>query len=406
MIDLQGLTEALHDRYEGDVAGFRLIDDYEAAAGRDGTLHPPTYPQDASTPYVFEKRYVEGQAEPTETVLLDSVASQANRAEEALQDAIDDGVIELPLLVLETTVHGRRIRITSLELPHRSSDAYLRDSISAEGDPFDKTPIGRGLRAAKLRDATAIYRWCPTALVYGTWDSHRGRPELSFKAPRIVESEVFGLAPKTGSQVGSRLDPLGMLGGRVKTGGEPGDWRLLAIEGETTHEEVQGAPKASGAEIERLSEQGHGNIAPSVAVGGVAVTSAHRRGSISLAGLRRLRFPIQGERSQDRDAAGRTVLAALALVGDRLAFGDPDVSLRSGCDLVVTSGGIQTVYRGGRSVPSELSRGDAVQLFRSAVLQAEEAGLVWESDPVVFHPKDNLQEALERNLLDVTGSVG
>jgi len=54
-------------------------------------VFPPTY---AGAVYAIEKRRVPGRDEPVTCVLLDSVQSQANRMEEALQDAFDGGRIE------------------------------------------------------------------------------------------------------------------------------------------------------------------------------------------------------------------------------------------------------------------------------------------------------------------------
>src|SRR5947209_18803849 len=52
-------------------------------AGGDGTkVFPPTY---AGAVYATEKRRLPGYEQPVDCVLLDSVQSQANRMEEALQ---------------------------------------------------------------------------------------------------------------------------------------------------------------------------------------------------------------------------------------------------------------------------------------------------------------------------------
>jgi CRISPR-associated protein Csb1 len=401
-LTLDMLTHALHDGRASDFAAIRFRQAYEPAGGRGAKVYPPTYPRDG-VPYIFERRFNDS-GEPIETVLLDSIGSQANRVEEVLLDAVDEGRLKLPLLVLETTVHGRPLRLTSLEMPHRCSDAYLRDAVTHDGEPFDRTEIGRMLRRAALRDATIVYRACPTALVLGTWDSHRGRPELSFKAPRVYVSELYGVAPdrETGFRVGSRLDPVGMLGGRVRrTGQEPGDWELIEIEGEETTEQLPGAERVRRAETDKLSNVGHGNVAPSVDLGGVAISSAHRHSSVSLAGLRRLRFPVDGDRSLDRDAAGRTVLAALAIVGDRLAFGRADLSLRSGCDLVVLEDRVELVARGGAVDQVELSIDMALGLLQEALQRATDLGLTWLDDPIVLRPRENLQRALEANIPDV-----
>jgi CRISPR-associated protein Csb1 len=304
----------------------------------------------------------------------------------------------LPLLVLRTTVHDRPVRLTALEFPHRVSDAYLRDCY-LDGEVFDRTELGRAVRRSALRDATAIYRVCPTALVYGTWDSHRGKPERSFKVPRSYVSELFGTNPRVGDRVGSRLDPLGMLGGKVTRGDGTGEWELLTIESEAGEETVTRAK--SNGKADKLSNVGHGNVAPTRVLGGVAVDGAQRCAVVSLAGLRRLRFPVDGTRDVDRDAAGRAALAALAILGDRLAFGLADLSLRSGCDLVVEEDRVELVHRGGDVKAMELSVAVALRLFEDAVETAESCGLGWQRDPVELTPRENLQQALEANLLDV-----
>lgn len=399
-LTLDVLTDALHDERESDLAALRFRARFEPAAGPGAKVYPPTYPITTDKgPYVVEHRYVNG-GEAAETVLLDSIGSQANRVEEALLDAVELGRIELPLVILETTANGETVRLTTLEMPHRSSDAYLRDAETEDGVPFDKTPEGRELRRATLRNATPVYRICPTSLVLGTWDSHRGRPEVSFKTARIWVSELFGLAPQTGFRVGSRLDPRGMLGAVVKKMGESQhDWDFVEPTEEAEQPSSQQWSKIKTGENARLSTVGHGNVTPTISRGGVAIASAHRAASLSLAGLRRLRFPISGDRSPDRDAAGRAVLAALALVGDRLAFGRADLSLRSGCDLILLEEQVELVERGGVTIPVNLTTAQALSLFQSAVTHAEGLGLAWRKEPLRLRPQKNLQQALDASLL-------
>ena len=70
-------------------------------AGGEGTkVFPPTY---AGAVYATEKRRLPGHAEPVECVLLDSVQSQANRMEEALQQAVDAGRLKIPLVEVDFT---------------------------------------------------------------------------------------------------------------------------------------------------------------------------------------------------------------------------------------------------------------------------------------------------------------
>ena len=46
----------------------------------------------------MEERRLPGRAEPVTCVVLDTVQSQANRMEMALQDAFDAGALKLPIL--------------------------------------------------------------------------------------------------------------------------------------------------------------------------------------------------------------------------------------------------------------------------------------------------------------------
>lgn len=393
------LVAALRDRPDNDIAAVRFVDRYEPAGGVGAKIFPPTYAVDqrAEHPYVIEKRWVDG--EPVTTVLLDSIAAQANEVEQALLDAVDRQEVTLPLVETSIEVHQRTIRITSLEAPHRVADAYFRDSQTADGTPFSKTALGSEIRGATLRNATVLYRWCPTALVYGVWDSQRGRPELSLKVARSYVSELYGVEPEIGYRVGSRLDPIGMLGGNVAKGDEPGEWELTEVatsEGET---EKIGAAKGKK---DKLSNVGHGNVAPGIGVGGVAIRHAERRASLSLAGLRRLRFPMDGARDSERDAAGRAALAALALVGDRLAFDLASLSLRSGCELVQTATAVELVRRGGDVSPINLDADGALALLDDAQERAGEQGLSWADNRLSLHPKANLAKAIEVNVPSLT----
>src|SRR5438105_9305303 len=85
-LDLARLRAAL----EGSGAAFRLTLKLEAVSPK---VFPPTY--EGGT-YATEARRINGQEFPC--VLLDSVASQANRMEQAIQEAWMGGEIELPVV--------------------------------------------------------------------------------------------------------------------------------------------------------------------------------------------------------------------------------------------------------------------------------------------------------------------
>ena len=113
----------LEEAVAGSAAAFRLTLRLEAISPK---VFPPTY---EGGKYATEDRNIDGQKVPC--VLLDSVPSCANRMEMALQDAVDGGLIELPLVSVDfAAINNPGIRkITSLQAPHRIVDAILRDSL-------------------------------------------------------------------------------------------------------------------------------------------------------------------------------------------------------------------------------------------------------------------------------------
>ena len=128
---------------EGDRALIRIRATYQPAAGDGARIYPPTYPitEPGGSPYVVETRVVDGAER--HDVLLDGVPSQANRAELALLKGLRGGRFAIPLLEICHDGAGSVV-LTSLELPHRFADAYLRDS-EIDGVKFDKTVLAAGV---------------------------------------------------------------------------------------------------------------------------------------------------------------------------------------------------------------------------------------------------------------------
>ena len=115
--------------------------------------------------------------------------------------------------------------------------------------------------AATAADATALYAHDPGSLVYGAWNSHRkGRQQ---KFPRVYASEVVGWDPVFGARNAGRMDPLNLQGARRRP--RPARVEVLA--------------RATKAKGEKLSEIGHGNMAPNPQHGGVTISSAQRVGA-------------------------------------------------------------------------------------------------------------------------------
>ncbi|GIJ49423.1 hypothetical protein Val02_63090 [Virgisporangium aliadipatigenens] len=360
----------------GNRAVVRVSAVYEPAGGSGAKVFPPTYPSRDGAPYVRESRLIDGK--PREDVVLDSVASQANRAEEALLRARRSGLIEIPLMELR---HSGEIGVvlTSLEWPHRYADAYLRDSLLG-GARFDRTDLGRSLQAASAADASSLYRHDPGSLVFGAWNSHRkGRQQ---KFPRVYSSEVVGWDPVVGARNAGRLDPLNLVGAARRNGD---DWEFLPV-----GEKIKG---------EKFSEIGHGNVAPNPQHGGVTISSASRSATLSMAGLDRIGF---GDVSVEAAVAARTVLAAYALVADRLAFGGASMWLRSGCELVLTDERLEWVGRGGTVERFELATDHAIEVLQVAVDRANKAGMAWSTETVELTPTPSLAKAIEFSLTRVT----
>ncbi|OHV43947.1 type I-U CRISPR-associated RAMP protein Csb1/Cas7u [Pseudofrankia sp. BMG5.36] len=379
---VERLVAAVGD--ERDVAGIAITGTYRAAG--DGKVSPPTFP---GGPYIFEPRHVDGAV--SEVVVLDQVPSEANRIEEALLAARDGGRIELPLFELTAKTSRGEIRLTSLEFPHRYADAYLRDSL-VNGVRFDKSPVGQRLRGVSAIDVRPLYQLDPGSLIFGAWDSHRtGRwPKFA----RLYSSSIVGLDPKEGIRRATRSDPLNLVGAIDDTAKAEGDWAFVVPGGD--------GKKKSG---QKPSEIGHGNIVDKVdklPPGGVTISEARRSAWISFAGLERLRF---GDASREATQLARAALAALALAGDRLAFGRPSIWLRSGCDLVRTDESIG-FDRGGELEPVAVTAAEAIAAFRELRDRAASAGIVMEKDAVSITPIPGLANAIEYAVAKGAGSDG
>src|SRR5205085_7493315 len=136
------LLSTLTAAVSGSAAAFRLTLKLEAVSPK---VFPPTY---EGGKYATEERIVGGQKLPC--VLLDSVPSQANRMELALQDAWSGGEIELPVVSVnfEKVENPGVPKVTSLQAPHRIVDAILRDSTVGDSQnppKFRDSDIGKEL---------------------------------------------------------------------------------------------------------------------------------------------------------------------------------------------------------------------------------------------------------------------
>lgn len=380
----------------------------QPAGGPGDKVFPPTYVKDkqAATKYAFEKRVVDG--EPVDAVLLDSVASQANRIEEALLEAWKHGKITLPVVQVDfSSQEGLQDlqQITALQAPHRIADAILRDSVDADGTPFRLTAPGIESTDARVTSATGMYKHCPTALIFGVWDSTGPKGGLGSKFQRCLVSEIVGLNAVAGVKTASRIDPAGIerkAGIVYESKADPNEWTSVEDE---ANKDSKGEPKpfdrkGKGGDKGTPAKINHGNIPPSIEhdSGGVTMSHAMHTAVLSLAGLKRLRFPTRVDGSPvapaARDAveaAARVALAATALAGLALQR-DYGYDLRSRSLLVPTEPFVLEILDrdGGEPIRRSLAYDDAVALQQQAVAAAAAAGMGWSNEPVTLTPAPKL----------------
>ncbi|WP_395746077.1 type I-U CRISPR-associated RAMP protein Csb1/Cas7u [Prosthecobacter sp.] len=379
---LKELTNAI----SSSAAAFRCRTRLQPAGGVGDKVFPPTY---SGARYAKEERQIfDGRGENPQTktcVVLDSVQAQANRMEDALQAALDSNKVKVPVLSVDFSGLGlldEVRRVTSLEAPHRVADAILRDSLY-EGQPFRKSDLGKQLDAASLQNATPLYQLCPTALVLGIWDSTGPKGGLGAKFQRALVSEIIGVNAQIGIKTSSRIDPLGMRAA-AKVVKKDGTYELAATE------------KTPGAVSP--SEVNHGNITPDITEGGATIDYAEQTIVLSLPALRRLRFPVNGKATLERDNAARTVLVALALTAAALAA-ESGFDLRSRCLLWPTGPLMWELLAVPGQTPEKytLTSEVAISLLNDAVAAAEKEGLKWHSDPITLKPAPNLVALLKRS---------
>jgi CRISPR-associated protein Csb1 len=365
--------EQLKDLVVGDTVAIRGTATLEPAGGSGDKIFPPTHAIDdrnkkPGAKYAFETRRLGGQ--DVTCVLLDSVQSQANRMEEALQAVWADKKIALPVVSVDFSSVAPEVgRVTSLTAPHRIADALLRDSL-LEGQLFRLSETGRSFTDASTKNATALFKVCPTGLVFGLWDSTGPKGGLGAKFQRALVSEIVGVNAVAGSRTESRIDPLNILK-------KAADIYVAADENERWTTNVEKAKKYEKDDKDhkkdepikfgkagKPSEVNHGNVTPSIESigGGVTIDDARHTVVLSLASLRRLGFQTGANEA-------RTVLAALGLLAV-LASDNRGHDLRSRCLLVPKKGcalKLEAVGRDGEVTSLELDLAAAITIYNDAV---------------------------------------
>jgi CRISPR-associated protein Csb1 len=394
LLDLQTLRAAV----EGDAAAFRCVTELQPAGGTGDKVFPATY--EGGT-YAFEERMIDGQH--IQCVLLDSVQSQANRLELALLDGHQSGKLKFPLIRIDfQKAEEEEVKavgaVSALEAPHRLADGMFWGSeVEEEGNlkPFrhkdrnKSSRYGQCFEQASTANATPIFELCPTALVFGMWDSykHKFTGVQGEKFQRALVSEIVGFDAVRGVRPASRIDPV------IHT--------TKDIPIELTDDGWKVAEKGRA----KLSEIGLGNVTPSLKNnetgnphhGGVTIRFARQISVLSLPALRRLQFPVtRGGTKHEDDAiniTARTTLAALALAAVSWQW-RAGFDLRSRC-LLVPQHDLRVEL-----VPTapprffSLPPHKTAELLKEAAENAVAAGLQWNEQPITFHPGRELAKAV------------
>jgi CRISPR-associated protein Csb1 len=457
--------EILKGAVTGGAAAFRCRRRLQPAGGPGDKVFPPTF---AGAVYAVEQRRIPGHPEPATCVLLDSVQAQANRMELALQEAVDAKRLNLPIVEADFTQWGptgdvdadrdagKLIdaigKISTLQVPHRLADVILRDCEVEEARngekvkvPFRQSTKGKELNKLSLSNATALYRLCPTALLFGMWDSTGPKGGLGAKFERAMVSEVVGVGASFGIKTASRIDPLiAKTQGIVLYEKADGTWTLK-------EDEARKDPKTGKAVLlkqkGKVSEANLGNVLPAfakytkgaegpdplqtepfsldyriavgrdqleirsrgsasdrtarpdqIAAGGVTVEYAEQLTTLSLIVLRRLQFPVNGNGSEDCNLAARAVLASLGLCAATLAF-ESGMGLRSRCLLWPDErmSWELLLKPGDDPQPFLLTAESAIQLLKDAVKAAEQTGLKWENQSTILYPQQKLIDLVRKS---------
>lgn len=384
--------DVLRQSLAGQAAAFRCRRRLQPAGGEGDKVFPPTF---AGAVYAVEQRRLPGSEAPVNCVLLDSVQSQANRMELALQEVADAGIIQLPIVEVDFSDHdptgdaeadekaGHLIeavgKVTSLQVPHRLADAILRDS-ELDGVRFRQSEIGKTLNTVSLANATPLFELCPTALVFGMWDSTGPKGGLGPKFERAVVSEIVGIGAEWHDDYrnrGVRRDPLEISKSVA----------VLRNEDKSLRKVAEGKEKGAV----RPSEINHSSVPFESENSGVTIDYAEQVTTLSLICLRRLRFPLNDKTGDATDHAARTVLAALGLCSATLAF-EAGVGLRSR-SLLWPDGLMiwELLERPGKPAREfELTGEQAIALLNETIAAGKKSGLAWREEPVTLKPSTEL----------------
>jgi CRISPR-associated protein Csb1 len=369
-------------------SALRLRCTLQPAGGAGTKVMPPTYTSREGPIYIREMRRID--ATDHECVLLDGIASQANRIEAALAERVSSGEIPLPTIVVDQQEFGTH---SGLEFSHRCFDAWMEDAHTTDGRRFGETEVYASLSASPSRhDLTALMEVFPVGIVLGCWASRKKNPQGTTRLARILTSEIVAIDAVAGARPASRIDRHHVSSAvKVQPTSDTSKDRFVIAQSDDGK-----VPKGA----ESPAELGYGNIPPSSAPhGGITMDQAIQIATISMPALRECGFPSDGKRDGARDVAARTMLGALALRMLALQV-EQGYDLRSGCLLVPEDEPtIELVGRLGKQIAAwPLIDASTDDLLELAIASGREHGLSWEGQTIELLASD-VQLALLRQSL-------
>lgn len=382
------MQNIIEDAVKDDVA-IRTSFQLQPAGGKGSKVFPPRYMGEGNAAeYAFEERKME-DGRVAQCVLLDSVQSQANRMKRALLRARRNGELDIPIIKIDFASEFDDLdTVTHLEAPHGIADAMFVNG-EIDGKPFRKSQYGRVLYEADKDNALELFKICPTALLFGFWDS---RQEVgsgnSFQ--RNISSEIVGIDVEEGLNPAGRTTELGITGTEKNI--------YLDENGQVTYDEEEGVTGAK-----KPSSVGLGNIPPSAyeegdkKPGGVTLDHAKLTSVITLSGLRTLSFGEGNSEDSDRNRVCRALLAALGMAGQALQH-KRGYALRSRCTLVPQEDlTFEIVSRTGATEEIDAHTEDILEAFDELSDRAAEWGADWEFDELTLEPAEGIKKVIEQS---------
>lgn len=155
---------------DSDASALVLREYLVSAEGKDSPFFPPTFAGSGSEGSSY---CIDTMKDGTQTCLVDSVGSQANRMEPIFTKEPYKSLI--PQVVIRAGQQCTNI----CEVGHRAADALLRHSSI-------RLDLGKALSSLANGDSLPLAKIAPTSLVFGMWDSRGTQAKL----PRIVSSTI------------------------------------------------------------------------------------------------------------------------------------------------------------------------------------------------------------------------